>query len=262
MAQSGSSWPDPTVLTNQLGVDLDAELVVLALTHRSYAYEQGGLPTNERLEFLGDSVLGLVVTDALFRQHPDLPEGRLAKLRASIVNMHALAGVAVEIGLGPMLRLGKGEMLTRGQEKPSLLADGVEAILGAVYLQHGLETARQVVHRLFGALIEAAPKIGAGLDWKTSLQERTAAEGLGVPSYRVTEEGPDHAKKFTATVVLGGEARGDGFGKTKKEAEQQAAAKAYTLIDEAAAAALAIELADASESALAGSAEGQQSTGA
>ncbi|RIJ70684.1 ribonuclease III [Nakamurella silvestris] len=239
MAQSGSSWPDPTVLTNQLGVELDAELVVLALTHRSYAYEQGGLPTNERLEFLGDSVLGLVVTDALFRQHPDLPEGRLAKLRASIVNMHALAGVAVEIGLGPMLRLGKGEMLTRGQEKPSLLADGVEAILGAVYLQHGLETARQVVHRLFGALIEAAPKRGAGLDWKTSLQERTAAEGLGVPSYRVTEEGPDHAKKFTATVVLGGEPHGAGYGKTKKEAEQQAAAKAYGLIDDAAAQALA-----------------------
>ena len=245
MAQSGSTWPDPTVLTNQLGVEIDAELVVLALTHRSFAYEQGGLPTNERLEFLGDSVLGLVVTDALFRQHPDLPEGKLAKLRASIVNMHALAGVARQIGLGPMLRLGKGEMLTRGQEKASLLADGVEAILGAVYLQHGIETARGVVHRLFGELIEEAPKIGAGLDWKTSLQERTAAEGLGVPAYRVAEEGPDHAKTFTATVLLGGEARGDGTGKTKKEAEQQAAAKAYALIEADTEAATAAELAGA-----------------
>jgi ribonuclease-3 len=214
-------------LETELGVPLDAEFVVLALTHRSYAYENGGLPTNERLEFLGDSVLGLVVTERLYRAHPDLPEGQLAKLRASIVNMHALAGVARTIGIGALLRLGRGEELTGGRDKASILADAVEAMLGAVYLQHGLEPSRQVVHRLFAELIDAAPRLGAGLDWKTSLQELAAVRGLGVPEYRVTEEGPDHAKTFTAAVVFSGEVHGDGSGKTKKEAEQQAAAGAY-----------------------------------
>jgi ribonuclease III len=225
-----AAGPDPALLSHQLGVELDAELVVLALTHRSYAYEHGGLPTNERLEFLGDSVLGLVITDALYRNHPDLPEGRLAKLRASIVNMYALAGVGRTIGLGDMLQLGRGEELTKGREKPSIVSDAVEAVLGAVYLQHGLEVARQVIHRLFGELLDQAPRMGAGLDWKTSLQELSASEGLGVPDYRITESGPDHAKTFGATVLLSGRARGEGSGRTKKEAEQQAAAAAYDSI--------------------------------
>jgi ribonuclease-3 len=210
-----------------LGIDLDAELVELAFTHRSYAYENGGLPTNERLEFLGDAVLGLCVTDSLYRGHPDFTEGQLAKLRASIVNMHALAGVGRAIGLGGLLRLGKGEELTDGRNKPSLLADAVESLIGAIYFQHGLETARAVILQLFGELIESAPKMGAGLDWKTSLQERTAMLGLGVPSYRLTEEGPDHAKEFTATVIVAGEDCGVGNGRTKKEAEQKAASLAY-----------------------------------
>jgi ribonuclease-3 len=221
---------DATELTTTLGISLDAELVVLAFTHRSYAYENGGLPTNERLEFLGDAVLGLCVTDALYRAHPDFSEGQLAKLRASIVNMHALAGVGRAIGLGTLLRLGKGEELTDGRNKPSLLADAVEALLGAIYFQHGLEAARGVIHQLFGALIAAAPSVGAGLDWKTSLQERTATLGLGVPSYRLSEEGPDHAKQFTATVIVSGEDRGIGQGRTKKEAEQKAAALAYGIL--------------------------------
>lgn len=219
--------PDPTPILTQLGVQLDAELLVLAVTHRSYAYENGGLPTNERLEFLGDSVLGVVVTEALYRTHPDLPEGQLAKLRASIVNMHALAGVARTIGLGALLRVGRGEELTGGRDKASILADAVEALLGAVYLEHGLEPAREVVERLFADLIHAAPRLGAGLDWKTSLQELAAAGGLGVPDYRVSEEGPDHAKTFSAEVLVGGNALGTGSGKTKKEAEQQAASTAY-----------------------------------
>jgi ribonuclease-3 len=218
---------DASELTRKLGITLDAELAVLAFTHRSYAYENGGLPTNERLEFLGDAVLGLCVTDALYQSHPDFSEGQLAKLRASIVNMHALAGVGRTIGLGALLRLGKGEELTDGRNKPSLLADAVEALLGAVYHQHGLETARAVIRQLFGELIAAAPSVGAGLDWKTSLQERTATLGLGVPSYRLSEEGPDHAKEFTATVVVAGDSRGVGQGRTKKEAEQKAAALAY-----------------------------------
>jgi len=226
-AISASNVPDPQRLSSELGVELDAELAVLALTHRSFAYEHGGLPTNERLEFLGDSVLGIIVTDALYRSHPDLPEGRLAKLRASIVNMHALAGVGRRMGLGEMLRLGRGEELTGGRDKASIVADAVEAVLGAVYLQHGIEVASTVVHTLFADLLADAPKLGAGLDWKTSLQESSAAKGLGVPEYRVTEDGPDHAKTFEAVVLLGGLERGSGAGRTKKEAEQQAASAAF-----------------------------------
>lgn len=228
-----SNVPDPDKLSAELGVALDAELTVLALTHRSFAYEHGGLPTNERLEFLGDSVLSIVITDALYHDHPDLPEGRLAKLRASIVNMHALAGVGRKMGLGDMLRLGRGEELTGGRDKASIVADAVEAVLGAVYLQHGLEVARDVVLRLFAGLMANAPMLGAGLDWKTSLQELSAAQGLGVPEYRVTEEGPDHAKMFAAAVLLGGEQRGTGAGRTKKEAEQQAASAAFTALEAA-----------------------------
>jgi ribonuclease-3 len=213
-----------------LGVDLADELLTLALTHRSFAYENGGLPTNERLEFLGDAVLGVVVTERLYRDHPDLPEGQLAKLRASVVNMHALAGVAAGLGpdgLGAYLYLGRGEELTGGRTKTSILADAAEALIGAVYLQHDLETARDVVHRLFDALLRAAPLLGAGLDWKTSLQELTAAADLGVPEYRITEEGPDHSKLFTATAVVGGRPLGSGDGRTKKEAEQKAAQLAW-----------------------------------
>ena len=232
-AISASNIPDPQKLFTELGVELDAELAVLALTHRSFAYEHGGLPTNERLEFLGDSVLGIVITDALYHAHPDLPEGRLAKLRASIVNMHALAGVGRRMGLGDLLRLGRGEELTGGRDKASIVADAVEAVLGAVYLQHGLETARTVVRTLFADLLADAPRLGAGLDWKTSLQELSAARGLGVPEYRVTEEGPDHAKSFEATVLLAGASYGNGAGRTKKEAEQQAASAAFTAIEAA-----------------------------
>jgi ribonuclease-3 len=218
-----------------LGVDLDAELLELALTHRSFAYENGGLLPNERLEFLGDAVLGFAVTDHLYRTHTDLAEGQLAKLRASVVNMHALAGVARALGdggLGQHLLLGRGEELTGGRDKASILADAVEALIGAVYLQHGIAVATEVVHRLFGGLLDAAPRLGAGLDWKTSLQELTANSDLGVPEYRVTEDGPDHLKHFTATVLVGGTAYGHGDGRTKKEAEQKAAEAAWRTLSD------------------------------
>ncbi len=221
---------DQSELLSALGVSLDAELLVLALTHRSYAYEHGGLPPNERLEFLGDAVLGVVITDRLYREHPDLPEGQLAKLRASVVNMHALARVARQLGsggLGTYLLLGRGEELTGGRDKASILADGLEAVIGAVYLEHGIETARELVHRLFATLLAEAPLRGAGLDWKTSLQELTAAASLGVPEYQVEEQGPDHRKEFTATVLVAGQPYGGGEGTTKKEAEQKAAESAY-----------------------------------
>ncbi|SCE76166.1 RNAse III [Micromonospora coriariae] len=218
------------------GVSLDPDLLQRALTHRSYAYENGGLPTNERLEFLGDSVLGVVITTALFHNHPDLPEGQLAKLRASVVNMRALADVARGLGpdgLGAYLLLGKGEETTGGRDKASILADTLEALLGAIYLQYGLDTAGIVIHRLFDPLMAESAGRGAALDWKTSLQELTAALGLGVPEYRIEGTGPDHLKTFTAWVVVAGNRYGGAEGRSKKEAEQRAAEAAWrTLADE------------------------------
>jgi ribonuclease III len=209
---------------------LDDELLERSLTHRSYAYENGGLPTNERLEFLGDSVLGVVVTDTLFRSHPDLSEGRLAKLRAAVVNARALAEVARTIGLGQHIRLGRGEETTGGRDKASILSDTVEAVIGAVYLSGGFEAADAVVHLLFDPLMESAARLGAGLDWKTSLQELSAGHSLGVPEYVIEDEGPDHEKTFTAQVQVGDELYGHGTGRSKKEAEQQAAETAYRAI--------------------------------
>lgn len=217
-------------LERLLSVRLDVAILERALTHRSYAYENGGLPTNERLEFLGDSVLGLVVTDSLYRNHPDLPEGQLAKLRAAVVNMRALADVARSLGLGRFLRLGRGEEGTGGRDKSSILADTLEALIGAVYVNRGLDEAFRVVHLLFDPLITRSASLGAGLDWKTSLQELTASESLGVPEYHVEESGPDHAKSFTAVVRVGGEGYGSGSGRSKKEAEQQAAEAAWNRI--------------------------------
>ena len=219
-----------STLRDALGAELPDELLTLALTHRSYAYEHGGLPTNERLEFLGDAVLGLIVTDELFRRHPDRSEGDLAKLRASVVNTQALADVARGLsdeGLGAHLLLGRGEANTGGADKSSILADGMESLLGAIYLVHGIDTAREVILRLFGAVLDAAPTLGAGLDWKTSLQELTAARGLGAPSYQVTSTGPDHDKEFTAVVVVMDTEYGSGVGRSKKESEQNAASAAW-----------------------------------
>ena len=213
---------------DQLGLAVAPELLELSLTHRSYAYEQGGLPTNERLEFLGDSVLGVVVTETLYVIHPDLSEGRLAKLRATVVNARALAGVGRGIGVGDHVMLGRGEESTGGREKASILSDTVEAVIGAVHLSGGgFETSAAVVHRLFDPLIEAASAMGAGLDWKTSLQELSAEHGLGVPEYVIEDDGPDHMKTFTAQVRVGDGLYGNGVGRSKKEAEQAAAETAY-----------------------------------
>jgi ribonuclease-3 len=221
---------DQSELAAALGVDLDPELLRRALTHRSYAYENGGLPHNERLEFLGDSVLGIVITESLFRTHPDLAEGKLAKLRASIVNMRALADIARGIGpagLGAYLRLGRGEEVTGGRDKSSILADAMEAVLGAIYLERGLDGAARVIHSLFDVLMVDVANGEAGLDWKTSLQELTANIGLGVPEYLMSAQGPDHQKTFTARTVVAGEAFAACTGHSKKEAEQAAAELAW-----------------------------------
>ena len=217
-------------LVSQLGGGLPDELVQRAVTHRSFAYENGGLPTNERLEFLGDSVLGLVVTEELYRRHPDLPEGQLAKLRAAVVNSRALAEVARTLDVGRFLKLGRGEEASGGRDKSSILADALEALLGAVYIARGLEPTRTVIHGLFEPLLEAAAQLGAGLDWKTSLQELAASRSLGVPEYHVSESGPDHAKTFHAIAMVAGENAGEGDGRSKKEAEQRAAEQAWTAL--------------------------------
>lgn len=221
---------------------LDPELFDRALTHRSFAYENGQIPTNERLEFLGDSVLGVVVTEHLYRTHPDLSEGRLAKLRAAVVNARALAEVAREIGLGQHIKLGRGEDTTGGRDKASILSDTVEAVIGAIHLSAGIEEAGRVVHLLFDPMMEAAAAMGAGLDWKTSLQELSAELGLGVPEYLIQDDGPDHMKTFTAQVRVGDGRYGHGVGRSKKEAEQGAAETAYGEIRAAAAAAVADQL--------------------
>jgi ribonuclease III len=220
-------------LAAALGVAIEPELLRRALTHRSYAYEHGGLPHNERLEFLGDAVLGIVITEALYRGHPDLSEGKLAKLRASVVNMRALAGIARSIGpagLGEYVLLGRGEEGTGGRDKASILADTLEALFGAIYLELGLVEANRVIHDLFDELLDDVATIGAGLDWKTSLQELTAERGLGVPEYVMSSAGPDHEKTFTAQASVAGEVFLPSTGSSKKEAEQLAAETAWRAI--------------------------------
>lgn len=201
----------------------DPELLFWSLTHRSYAYEQGGLPTNERLEFLGDAVLGIVVTDALYREFPDLSEGDLAKMRAALVNMTVLADVAREVELGEAVLLGRGEEMTGGRNKASILADTLEAVFGAVYLDAGMAEAERVIRGLFLPRIRGQVEGGTVQDYKTSLQELAAARIGSLPEYQIVESGPDHAKQFQATVILGGETYGSGSGRSKKEAEQAAA---------------------------------------
>lgn len=211
----------------QLGVHVDAQLFELACTHRSYAYENGGLPSNERLEFLGDAVLQIIVTDHIYRAYPDLPEGELAKLRASVVSTHALAGVARELGIGDHILLGKGEVSTGGKDKASILADTCEAIIGAVHLSGGLEEASRFVHAILDDRIESSLAEGDYSDFKTALQELTAHAGLGPPVYMVDGSGPDHQRVFTATVLVADVPRGTGTAPSKKLAEQRAARAAH-----------------------------------
>ncbi|MGN6754196.1 MAG: ribonuclease III [Intrasporangium sp.] len=218
-------------LIQVVGQEVDEPLLLRALTHRSYAYENGGLPNNERLEFLGDSVLGLVVTETLYLRHPDLPEGQLAKLRAAVVNMRALAEVARTFDLGQFVMLGKGEEATGGRDKASILADTMEALIGTVFLSAGMAGAGRFVHHHFDGLIADAAQLGAGLDWKTSLQEKAAEAELGSPDYVIDETGPDHEKEFHAQVVFGARVLGEGRGRSKKEAEQKAAKQAWHHLD-------------------------------
>ena len=215
------------MLSEQLGVTIEPSLLELAFTHRSFAYESAGTETNERLEFLGDSVLGLIVTEELYKRYPDFDESRLSPLRSGVVNMRALADIARELDLGKYIRLGKGEEVTGGRDKNSLLADALEAVIGAIYLQFGFEICTNIVRRLIAKTLDSAVARGAGLDGKTALQELAASLGKGAPEYLVTEEGPDHDKNFTALAMVAGLAMSQGAGKSKREAEQVAARIAY-----------------------------------
>ncbi|MFJ4252762.1 ribonuclease III [Microbacterium sp. NPDC090003] len=218
-------------LPAKLRVDIDAELLELALTHRSYAYEHGGIPHNERLEFLGDSVLGQAVTVMLFTTHPELDEGQLAKRRASVVSTVALAEVARGIDLGSHLLLGRGEEQTGGRDKDSILADTMEAVIGATYLSAGPDAATELVLRLTRPLLDDPERYGAAMDPKTSLQELAARIGATPPVYGVVASGPDHDRRFTATVVVG-DVRMNGLGSSKKTAEMAAALSAWRFLSE------------------------------
>ena len=205
----------------------DGELLARALAHRSWCAETAGTDSNERLEFLGDAVLGLIVTDHIFRTYPLLPEGELAKVRASVVNAGVLAELAAELRLGTALLLGKGEAQSGGREKPSILADAMEAVIGAVYLDRGWDGAWGLVMRLLGERIAEAAAGPGGQDFKTRLQELAARRFDELPRYHVADDGPDHAKRFFATVYVAGEPHGAGEGRSKKQAEQAAAREAW-----------------------------------
>jgi ribonuclease-3 len=208
----------------------DQGLLTRALTHRSYCAENPSSVSNERLEFLGDSVLGLVVTNHIFIKYPHLPEGQLAKLRASVVNTVTLAELASELSLGRLLRLGKGEDQSGGREKESILADALEALLGAIYVDGGWDAAERVILALtHDAILEAAEQPGRR-DYKTQLQELTARLALGTPVYEISGSGPDHDKRFTAVTIIDGIPRGRGAGTSKKRAEQVAARSAYAAV--------------------------------
>ena len=217
---------DHAPLLENLGAQVSPEMLKLALTHRSFANEHNHLPNNERLEFVGDAVLGLSVATKLFELYPSRPESELSPMRASIVSRYGLADIAREIGLGDHVLIGRGEELTGGREKESILADTTEALFGAIYLEHGFEAARDVVLRLFDEKLRTATASTKHQDWKTALQVRLAELKLPVAEYLSEVAGPEHDQTFTAQVLVDGAVRGTGNGPNKKLAEQEAAHQA------------------------------------
>ncbi len=217
---------------DELGVHVDAQLFDLAFTHRSWAYENGRAESNERLEFLGDAVLQIIVTEHIFLTYPAMAEGHMAKLRASVVSSHALAGVARDLGLGEHIKLGKGEVATGGKAKTSILADTMEAVIGAIHISGGTEASGVFVHAVFDPLIEKSEADGSYTDFKTALQELCALHGWGSPAYEITGTGPDHERVFTAVAVVDGKQVSTGTAPSKKTAEQRAATLAHRALAE------------------------------
>jgi len=227
-AGSRLAVPDLGPLTARIGhVFDDPGLLVQALSHRSWCAEAGGLPSNERLEFLGDAVLGLVVAEHCYRTYPELPEGSLAKVRAAVVNTHVLAQVALELELGDMVLLGRGEDASGGRNKPSILANAVEAVIGAVYLDRGWDAAAAFILRLLDRRITDSAAGPGAEDYKTRLQEFVMRRVGELPRYEVHGTGPDHARRYSAQVFVGGSPTGSGEGRSKKDAEQSAARAAW-----------------------------------
>lgn len=203
-------------------------LLAEALTHTTYANEHPRALANERLEFLGDSIVGLVVAQHIFERFPELPEGEMTKLRAAVVCEPSLAGRSRPLGVGERLRFGRGEAVS-GRDRDSILADAFEAIVGALYLDGGLETARRFVLRELEPVVTAARQGQVRVDYKTQLQERLQKEGAEAPQYRMlAEEGPAHAKRFQVGVYFRGNLLGTGWGRNKKEAEQESAREALS----------------------------------
>lgn len=218
-------------LAGRLGCPaIDRTILRQAVSHRSWCAEHGAVPSNERLEFLGDSVLGIIVTDHTFRTYPDLDESELSRLRAAVVSATALADVAHDLELGDALLLGKGEAATGGRTKTSILADGLEAVIGAVYVDGGWVDANGLVLRLLGDQIATAALGPGENDYKSILQELAAQRGDPPPTYDLDAAGPDHRKTFNARVRVAGTAMGEGAGSTKKAAEQAAAEAALSAL--------------------------------
>jgi ribonuclease-3 len=205
----------------------DPTLLDRALAHRSWCAEQGESDSNERLEFLGDAVLGLVVAEHTYRSYPELSDGAMSKVRASVVNTRALAEISLELGIAAHLRLGRGEDQSGGRAKESILADATEAVIGAVYVDGGLQHARRMILALLAERIAAAVGEPGESDHKSRLQEESVRLGRGVPRYEVEGFGPDHARRYLATVYVAGQRLGNGEGRSKKDAEQVAARAAY-----------------------------------
>ena len=217
-------------LVERWGGNIKRPLLRLALTHRSFAFEHDE-PHNERLEFLGDSVLGFIAADKVFREFPDSREGDMSRMKTFAVSEKALASIARELDLGRFLRLGRGEDLSGGRDKDSILSDTVEALIAATYLEHGLEVTRKIVERLVAPKIDDASLLGPNLDWQTSFEEVAHGRGMaGSLQFEVTSEGPDHQRVYTAVASMGGRLWGEGKGTSKKTARQAAAQVAYRKI--------------------------------
>lgn len=210
----------------ELGVHVDPQLLELAFAHRSWAYENGQVQSNERLEFLGDAVLQIIVTEYIYTTFPQLPEGQMAKLRSSVVSADPLAAVARQLDLGSRIKLGQGEINTQGQTKKSILSDACEALIGAVHLSGGRDASTRFVLGIFQPMIDKAQADGVYADHKTVLQELAAARGWDSPVYEVTGSGPDHERTFTAEVIVDGTVAGKGSAPSKRRAEQIAAQQA------------------------------------
>ena len=210
-------------LTKTLGISIDSALLELALTHSSFAYENGKIPDNERLEFLGDSVLGFIVTGHIYLANPTLDEGSLSRIRNTAVSAKTLAIAATNIGLGEYLSLGKGELTSGGRDKPNILADSLEALIGAAYISSGLEAAKTIIDRFVIPLIDSADELLETSEPRTVLQELLKSSNRGDAVFEVTHEGPDHDRTFFAAVLVDSETIASGTGRSRKAAEAEAA---------------------------------------